>query len=319
MARATYIGTRGTNLIGVLNEVQPAVQVDALGREFTPAGAPSINPFLDSTRSNVSAADSFYHALQLRIQKRFSNGLEFTASHSWSKNIGNGPIGVKNAETGSDSGIGSGQNINNLWNYKSYDRSRLDQDVRHNFVFNYSYELPLGRGKKFGGNLNGLSNALLGGWQVNGIITARTGLPITLTGPGYAVTNFCRTCVVRPLLKPGGNNNPVIGKIDHYYDETQFLPVQPGYFGNLGRNTLDGPNLTKVDFSIFKMFTIREGKNLHFRAEFFNLPNHPNFAGPSSPLVFETTGQYPGEGAGGRVVKTIGTSRQIQLAMKFEF
>ncbi|MSO20878.1 MAG: hypothetical protein EXQ56_10540 [Acidobacteria bacterium] len=319
VARATYIGNRGTNLVGVLNQVQPAVQVDPTGREFTPAGAPSINPALDSTRTYASAADSFYHALQTRLQKRFSQGLEFTVSYTWSKNLGNGPIGTKNAETGGDSGLGSGQNINNLWNYKSYDMSRLDQDVRHNMTFNYTYELPLGQGKTFGNSMSDMLNKVLGGWQVNGIVSVRTGLPISLTGPGYAVTNFCRTCVVRPLLKPGGNNNPVIGDVNHYFDETQFQTVAPGYFGNVGRNTLDGPGQKKVDFSIFKMVQIREGRNLQLRAEFFNLPNHPNYAGPSSSLVFETTGLPSSEAPGGRITKTIGTSRQIQLALKFEF
>ena len=316
LARATYIGNRGVGLVGVMNLIEPPISIDAQGREFTAQRTPSVNPAFDSTRTYQNMSDSAYHALQLRLQKRFSQGLEFSASHTWSKNIGDGVIGLKAAETGMDAGFGSGQGGGNLWHYKSYNRSRLDQDVRHNFNFNATYELPIGQGHAFGGNMGTVANAILGGWQINGIFTKRSGLPVNLTGGGYSTSTYCRTCSVRPNLKPGGDNNPVIGDLNHYWDETQFERVQPGYFGNLGRNTLDGPGLTKMDFSVFKAFPMGEAKNLQFRAEFFNLPNHPSFAAPSS-AVFQTNGTLAPNL--GRIQKTTGTSRLIQLALKFEF
>jgi hypothetical protein len=298
-----------------MNQVQPVMQADANGVMYTERGAPSINPFLDSTRSYVNLADSFYNAMQLQLQKRLSYGVEFNVSYTWSKNTGNGPLGLKAAETGSDSGVGSGFQTSNMWDLK-YDRGVLDQNTPHNFVFNYSYQLPIGEGHYFGKDMGTAGKMILGGWQLNGIITARAGLPINVTGPGFNANNYCRLCTSRPNLVPGGNNNPVIGDIDHWFDETQFDRVTPGYFGNVGRNTLTGPNLLKLDFSVFKMFPIGENKNLQFRAEFFNLPNHPNFAGPGG-AVFRDTGELAP--AVGQITKTVGTSRQVQLALKFEF
>ncbi|MBI3895656.1 MAG: TonB-dependent receptor [Acidobacteria bacterium] len=316
VVKATYIGTRGTNLVAVINQVQPVVSTDAQGRLFTARNAPSINPFLDSTRTNSNVGDSFYNALQFQVQKRFSYGLEFSVAYTWSKNLGIGGLGVKQAETGGSAGIGGGFQVGNTWNFKAYDRSRLDQDTPHNFVFNYTYELPVGSGRAIGSNMGKVADTILGGWQINGIFTARSGLPTTITGAGYSPASFCRTCELRPTLKPGGDNNPVIGDVTRWFDETQFEVVPQGYFGNVGRNTLSIDNLSKVDLSVFKSFHVSERANLQFRAEFFNLPNHPNFGGPDS-AVFRTDGSLnPNVG---RIRRTIGTSRQIQLGVKIDF
>ena len=251
--------------------------------------------------------------MQVRIQKRFSQGLEFSASHTWSKNISAAAgLGVTGGEFGS---FGGNFQATTLWNYKDFDRGRADQDVPHNFTANASYEIPVGRGRKFGSNMSAIGNAIIGGWQVNGVFTKRSGLPKDISGPGYSTTQYCR-CAPRPLLKPGGNNNPVIGKLDHWFDYNQFQIVPTGYFGNVGKNTLSGPGLTKLDVSIFKQFSVREGKDLQLRGEFFNLPNHPNFAAPSA-IVFDTTGRLVDNP--GRITSTVGTSRQIQLALKFLF
>ncbi len=313
VGRISYIGTRGVDLGSVVNDVQPAVSKDANGVQFTPRGAPSINPALDSTRTFANIGDSWYNALQLRIQKRFSQGLEFSASHTWSKNISQAAgLGVTGGEFGS---FGGNFQVTTLWNYKDFDRGRADQDVPHNFTANATYEIPVGQGRKFWTNMGGVANLILGGWQVNGVFTKRAGLPKDIGGPGYSTTQYCR-CALRPNLKPGGNNNPVIGELDHWFDTSQFQIVPTGYFGNVGKNTLSGPGLTKMDVSIFKVIPVREGKNLQFRAEFFDLPNHPNFAAPAA-LVFDTTGRLVDNP--GRITSTVSTSRQIQLAVKFEF
>ena len=310
---ASYIGTRGVDLVAVINHIQPKVSIDANGVSYTKLNEPQINPFLDSTRTYANLGDSIYNALQLRLQKRFSQGFEFSASHTWSKNISNVGIGLKGAEGGS---FGGGFQIGNLWSYKNYDRGRADQDTPHNFTLNGSYEIPVGQGKRYGTTMGGIAKVILGGWQVNGLFSKRAGLPLNIGGAGYSTSRYCKTCSLHPNLKPGGNNNPVIGDLDHWFDETQFLPVAPGYFGNVGKNTMTGPGLTKLDLSVFKAFAVGEGKNLQFRAEFFNLPNHANFSGPSAS-VFDTDGDYVDNP--GRITRTVGTSRIIQLALKFEF
>ena len=315
VAKVGYVATRGLNLVGVLNQVQPALSTDSAGNLFTPRNAPSINPFLDSTRTYDNVGDAWYNALQLRVQKRFSYGLEFSGSYTWSKNLATVGLGLKT--TALPTGIVSGgYQVGNLWNYKSYDKGRADQDSPHNFIFNYSYELPIGQDRFLGRNLGKAATLILGGWQINGVFSARAGLPVPLNGGGYSVSSYCRTCVIRPNLKPGGNNNPVMGQVNNWFDATQFTTVAPGYFGNVGRNTLSGPGLVKVDFSVFKVFPVGERKNLQFRAEIFNLPNHPNLGRPN-PTVFQTGGSR--DPTAGRIQDMTGTSRQIQLALKFEF
>ncbi|MBI3895965.1 MAG: TonB-dependent receptor [Acidobacteria bacterium] len=310
VGRMSYIGTRGINLPAVNNDVQPALSKDANGVLFTPRNQPSVNPAWDNTRTSANIGDAWYNALQMRIQKRFAQGIEFSSSYTWSKNLSQAAgMAIQGGEGG-----GAFQ-TSNAWDYKNFDKSRADQDVPHNFNFNFTYEIPVGQGLTFGSNMGNVANTILGGWQVNGTFTKRSGLPRTIGGPGYSTNTFCR-CAVRPNLKPGGNTNPVIGELDHWFDETQFLPVAAGYFGNLAKNTLDGPGLTKFDLSVFKGFAIGERKNLQFRAEFFNFANHPVFAGPETS-VFETNGR-PVDNPG-RITRTVGTSRQIQLALKFEF
>jgi len=314
VAKATYIGTRGLDLVAVIDQVQPALSKDAQGRLFTALNAPSVNPFLDSTRAYANVGNSYYNALQLQIQKRFGRGLEFNTSYTFSKNLGDVGLGTKGAEV--PGGAAGGFQIGNQWNYRQYDWGRLTQDTRHNFTFSYSYELPVGNGRAFGGNMGKLGDTLLGGWQINGITSARSGLAGTIGGAGYSPTSYCRTCALRPNLKPGGKNNPVVGEINHWFDETQFEVVPTGYFGNVGKNTMTLPKLVRVDFSIFKSFAVSEGKRLQFRAEFFNLPNHPNFAAPDG-TVFRTDGSR--NPTVGKIASTTGTSRQVQLALKFEF
>ena len=314
VAKASYIGTRGLGLVAIVDQVQPALSKDANGQLFTPLNAPSSNPFLDSTRTYANLGNAFYNALQWQLQKRLSYGLEFNTSYTWSKNIGNVGLGLKGAEV--PGGAAGGFQIGNLWDYKHYDRGRLTQDARHNFTFSSTYELPVGQGRLLGGNLGRVANTLLAGWQVNGIFSARSGLAGTIGGAGYSPTSYCRTCALRPNLKPGGNNNPIVGEVSRWFDETQFEVVPRGYFGNVGKNTLTLPKLVRLDFSVFKAFPVSEGKRLQFRAEFFNLPNHPNFAAPDGG-VFRTDGS-PNPTVG-KITSTVGTSRQIQLALRFEF
>ncbi|MBI3894421.1 MAG: TonB-dependent receptor [Acidobacteria bacterium] len=117
VARASYIGTRGVNLGSVVNHVQPALSIDANGVPFTQRGAPSINPALNDTRTFANIGNSWYNALQLRIQKRFSKGLEFSASHTWSKNISQAAgLGVTGGEGG------NAFQVSNLWDDNHFDR-----------------------------------------------------------------------------------------------------------------------------------------------------------------------------------------------------
>ena len=317
VAKVGYIGTRGLNIVGVLDQVQPRVQKDAAGEVFTPLRAPSQNPWLHSSRTYAPVSDSYYHALQLRLQRRFSQGLEFNTNYTWSKNTGTAGFGLKGAETRiGGGGSTASYHMVDLWNLKGLGKGPLDQHVPHNFTFSSTYDLPIGQGRSLGTNMGGAANAILGGWQVNLLFSARSGLPVSIAGPGYSNSNYCRTCTLRPNLKPGGDNNPVIGDVDLWFDASNFQTVRPGYYGNVGRNTLSTARLVKTDFSIFKLFPWGEGKDIQFRAEFFNLFNKVNLSRPNGS-VFNTNGSVNSNI--GRITSIVGTARQIQFALKMTF
>ena len=120
---------------------------------------PSVSA-LDSTRTFANIGDSWYNALQTRLQKRFAKGLEASASYTWSKNLtAAAGLGVTGGEFGS---FGGGFQATNFWDYKRFDRGRADQDVPHNFTFNFSYDIPVGNGQTFGSGMGKLANAKIG-------------------------------------------------------------------------------------------------------------------------------------------------------------
>jgi hypothetical protein len=114
----------------------------------------------------------------------------------------------------------------------------------------------------------------------------------------------------RPNLVPGRSSNPIVGKVDEWYDPTAFALQAPGFIGNLGRNTLVGPKFVDIDLSLAKTTKISERTSIEFRAEAFNVFNHPNFGLP---------GQILTSGLAGVITNTVGTQRELQFALKFLF
>jgi hypothetical protein len=185
-----------------------------------------------------------------------------------------------------------------------------DFHVQHVFSGNFAYELP------WGTNLQGFAMHLVRGWQIAGIITATTGTPFS-AGSNPALTHtLVRGGAARPDLVSGGNNNPILGDINLYFDPTQFVRQQAGFYGTLGRNTLLGPGLQTVDVSVIKNLPIGGSRKLQFRAEMFNILNRANFALPAANL-FNASGARVG--TAGRITSTVTSGRQIQLATRFEF
>jgi hypothetical protein len=157
---------------------------------------------------------------------------------------------------------------------------------------------------------------LVRGWQVAGIVTATTGTPFS-AGSNPALTHtLVRGGAARPDLVSGGDNNPILGGIDLYFDPTQFVRQQAGFYGTLGRNTLVGPNLRTVDASLIKNVPLGGARRFQLRAEMFNILNRANFALPASTL-FNASGARVG--TAGRITSTVTSARQIQLAARFEF
>ena len=184
-------------------------------------------------------------------------------------------------------------------------------DRRHQFVQSYIYELPFGRGKNL--LTSGPGAWILGGWQVNGILTLMTGTPFNVTAPGAS------------LNAPGNTNNPningeltklkQIGTTAFWFDRSVFSAPAANTFGNVGRNAFYGPGLFNLDASLFKTFRMTERVGLEFRAESFSITNTAWFNNPNGDLA---SGNF------GRVTGTIGDqgnggARQIQLGLKLTF
>src|SRR5262249_35125411 len=146
------------------------------------------------------------------------------------------------------------------------------------------YELPFGKGRRFG-NRGGAGDLLWGGWEVSSILTSQSGFPFTIrSGTNQSQTQFAMTdrpnATGAKVTLPRGQQDP-----DRFFNTAAFVLQPFGTFGNVGRNTVIGPGLISWDFSTMKHFRVREGHQVQFRFEAFNFPNHPNFGTPELALI----------------------------------
>jgi hypothetical protein len=264
-----------------------------------------------------SAGNSTFHGMTVRFERRFTNGLSFLSSYAWSKSIDDG----SGISTGSDSS-GNAQNVRNL----RAERAVSDFDVTHRWVLSYVWDLPFGKGMKFTTD-NPALNFLVSGWQMTGILTLQTGRPFTVvTGVDQSATgqNADRPNIIGDwrVANPGPNRwfNPCTrlanGTLRNCAsgDTPAWQQNAAGTFGNAGRNILRGDGLKNFDLGIGRFFSLTERQRLQFRAEVFNLSNHPNFFFPTASLqsgVFGTISRAANNGTGAQ--------RQIQLAVKYIF
>jgi hypothetical protein len=276
---------------------------------------PNCNEVFD-TGIDLLRTDGFsnYNSLQVRLEKNFSHGLQFEASYTYAHALDD----ASSAALGS---LNNGDFRDQRYPYLEYGNS--DFDVRHRFVMSYVYQLPFGNGKSFGGNATGLENQIIGNWQIAGITTASTGNWFTVTD---AVTNVSSSdggggvsyFEVRPNVVGNPNGKPCIAGTA--FNTCAFADnTIPFTFGNAGRNIVRGPGFQNWDFSIFKLFPVREQMRFEFRAELFNIWNHVNplfeptgeISEEPQPLEFGTP-QYG-------FVQGARDPRLIQFALKFYF
>jgi len=186
------------------------------------------------------------------------------------------------------------------------------RDSRHAAVINATYDLPFGR--KNANGANPLWNKVIGDWQLSGIETVLSGIPLT-PQLSYNPSNDGDTRnPVRPSLNANFTGQVIQGGPNQYFNPNAFIQPIPGTYGNAGRNTLQGPGLVQTDLSLAKRFSFSERLNLQFRAEVFNLLNHTNFNTPN-PVVYASATGAPSPTAG-LITSTSTTSRQIQLGLK---
>jgi hypothetical protein len=217
--------------------------------------------------------DSVYHALTVKVERRFSNGLSFLAAYSKSKLIDVGD-NLTQVRPGGVTGT-----VVQDWSNLHLERSKSLYDVPQRLVVTTLYELPFFKHSK------GVTRALAGGWQLNGIMTIQSGLPIPIIMP---LNSFGAD---RPNVVPGSSDKSPNQSLSQWFNTAAFTAPAPFTYGNVSRTLPDisGDGLFAVDFSLFKNFAIREKFRFQFRAEAFNLTNTPTFEIPNStygPLNF---------------------------------
>ncbi len=289
---AAYVGNKGTKLRQTRDINQPR------DRSATTTITPS-RPFAGfaAISQQENSANSIYHGLQLRGEKRTSNGTTFLVSYIFGKMIDNAVISGANVPPAATLPMDS----YNL----ALERSLSTDDVRHRLSVSYIYPLPFGKGRKLLSNLNGIGNAILGDWEMSGIYRANTGSPFN---PVLSVDNS-RTSVRRDRPNLIGNpnlSNPTPAK---WWDAAAFATPAAGTFGTAGRNILIGPGVSLWDFSLQKNFRVREGQQLQFRFDLFNLLNHANY---NTPVAIPNAANF---GA----IATAQDSRQMQLGLRYSF
>jgi hypothetical protein len=243
-----------------------------------------------------SIGDANYNGLQVKLEKRYSNGVQFISSYTYSKCIDNGP-GTNVGEGGTF----AQDAVNNLRGA----RGPCSQDARHRYSLSGVYALPFGKGRPFLSHLSRVEDAVLGGWQFNGILTLRSGQPFTVV-MSSDIANVGGTTWANAV----GNPNHGPQTIYKWFNTSAFVAPAQYTFGNEGRDMVVGPPVNNLDFSLFKAFPITEQKSFQFRAELFNALNHTQLAQPAATLGVPTFGT---------ISSTLHPARQIQLSLKFLF
>jgi hypothetical protein len=274
-------------------------------------------PTCQSVGNGLSMTSSFgfgnYAAGSVKLEKRFSKGLQFLASYVWSHALADG-----NTPLSGDTAILDQTNYSSSYTSASW-------DIRHSFTTAFTYELPFGKGKQFGGGMSRAADVVLGGWQMNGILTMRTGDAYTMSGTScHGVWSKCMPDYVAGY-SGSGNAAPAGGRTPNEWFNTanytvafsnQAAGIATG--GNVGLQTLTGPPTRTLDFSTFKNFRITERFNAQFRAEAINIFNYPIFNNPDASLGDAKA--FGGNGNFGVITSSVaGTERHLQLSLRLVF
>lgn len=295
VAELAYLGNTGHKLPA------PNVNINQVRPELLGTGTPQLlRPFPqfgNVTLLTPMWGNSNYHGLNLKVEKRFSHGLNFLTNYTWSKFIDDV---ASSFEVGA---VPSG--YQDFYN-RGADRSLAGNDVRHRFVASSVYELPWGRERKF--LREGLLSTLVGGWNLGGILVAQAGSPYGLVTQVNTSNSFSsgpqRVHVLSDPALPSGERTT-----SRYFDTTAVVAPAPFTFGSSPRALLTGPGLFSLDVSLLKNFQFKEHGNVQFRAEATNVTNRANFEEPGRALG------APNFGVIGQALP----ARVLQLGLKVEF
>jgi hypothetical protein len=279
----------------------------AQGTEYIPVGTRP-NPYLGAGFFWYTEANSSYNALQTDISHRLNRGLEIRVNYTWSKNLD------------MNSGLTGAQAQNQPQMVMDRNNPRRDWgpsalDPGSQASISGRYELPFGHGKHWLKSASGVENKLLGGWQLNGIATFLGGFPFTpVIGTNRSGDGDTRN-PDRPSWNPTFTGPVVLGNPGQWFNPNAFTLPALGTYGDMGRGVFTGPGLADLDVSLFKTTEVSERASLQFRAEFFNVLNHPNFGTPNATAF---SSGAPNASAG--LITTLATApRQIQFGLKLMF
>ncbi len=256
------------------------------------------------------AGDNRYNGLSARLEHRFSGGLYFLNSFTWGLALGDSEQALEYYAGYVEA---NPQNIHNL----GAERGPSSFDAKFNNVTSIVYELPFGKGRKFGSNANRLIDAAIGGWELNTINSTHTGTPLNIyytPSTANAVSGLSNDYRGQPFLRPNISGSAASQStsqmINTYFAGYTFAtPAANTPFGNTGRNAFRAPGLEQWDLSVDKTFRIAENAKVQFRSEFFNLPNHTNFAIPNTNYGSSSFG----------TIRSTYPPRQVQFALKVSF
>ena len=350
LLEVAYVGTRGRNLFRnvrinqarLASTAQPIINA-VTGQVITtntPSNATLRAPYqgvdIAGFQQFQNTADSAYNSLQISLTRRLSQGLQLLASYTYAKSLDNA-----SGQGGLDTTTILGNQLDSRAN-----RGVSDFDRTHRFVLSYLWDLP----RPAFAPRSTAGRLLLSGWQVAGIITAMSGQPFDIVDAAAGSFYFgANNGLARPSWASGATRNTAMRNVPPGYFFNPFAFVRPIVqtgqpipssnsvalagaqgtdIGNIGRNVLRGPRQTNVDFSVIKRFRLGEATSVEFRAEFFNLFNHVNFANPISNLnavtssggaINSNNGQIINPGDFGRIISTSNNPRLIQFALKLNF
>ena len=310
-----YAGSRGRHLLrsGDVNLARPT-GTTADGRPFIAAGTPRMNRAFSTIELKSSDGESWYNALIIEARRRFLDGFSVQSSYTFSKSEDT----TQASTFFSDATNGTTSALPEF--IPDYNRGPSDFDIRHNWVLNFTWALP------FGSGLTGVPGAMLGGWNLSGIWTMKSGNPLTV----FVTTNRSRSQwnpsrgpgigQDRPDYAPGfGPDNAVLGTPEAWFSPDAFALQPAGTFGNTGRGDFTGPNLRTLDMALTKAARFGDAARLEFRLEAFNLLNRTNFGAPELRAFAGARDNEPVLATFGRISNTVTTARQIQIGVRATF
>jgi len=287
LLRIAYAASKGT-FLGYNLDLNAAVFGPGANGSNTQARRP--NQLYQGIVEDNAGGNSIYNSLQVTLEKRFSDGFNVSANYTFGKTMDEVSYLTDTCST----------NTINPYNVRAY-RAVSDFNVPQRFVLNYLWQLPSPKD-------NPLLRNLLGGSQTSGILNAQSGFPLTMTsGEDDSLTGIGND-LADVISKPSLTSGPLAARINKWFTTESFKTAAIGTFGNVGRNILQGPRTVNLDFSIQKLFTIKERLKLQYRAEFFNGLNHTLLNNPNTTV----TGNF------GRITSAR-DPRILQMALKLRF